>query len=77
MVHPSACDGDQVDDAPARAVPLHGQGDRCGGAGWREGSESGLAAEVPWDLPGSLVAKTSEGAWDPFLVKQLDPECCN
>lgn len=31
MVHPSACDGDQVDDAPAGAVPLHGQGDRCGG----------------------------------------------
>lgn len=54
----------------ARAIAVEG-------AGWREGSESGLAAEVPWDLPGGLVAKTLEGAWDPFLVKQLDPACCN
>lgn len=46
MVHPSACDGDQVDDAPAGAVSVHGQGDRCGGCRVEKGSESGLAAEV-------------------------------
>ena len=43
MVHPSARDGGQVDDAPAGAVPLHGQGNRCR---VERGSESSLAAEV-------------------------------
>ena len=46
MVHPSACDGNQVDDAPAGAVSIHGQGDCCGACQVERGSESGLAAEV-------------------------------
>lgn len=46
MVHPSACDGDQVDDAPTGAVSVHGQGDRCGGCRVERRRESSLAAEV-------------------------------
>ena len=46
MVHPSARDGGQVDDAPAGAIPLHGQGNCCKGCRVERGSESSLAAEV-------------------------------
>lgn len=49
MVHTSGCDGDQVDDTPARAISVHGQSDGCRGFALERGAENGLAL-IPFHL---------------------------
>lgn len=46
MVHASSCNGDQVDDTPTRAVPVHGQSDSCRGVKWERGREKGLLSKI-------------------------------
>lgn len=55
MVHTSSCNGDQIDDTPARAIPVHGQSNSCRGFQVGERRENGLALKI-FSFPCCLYA---------------------